>query len=247
MPVKPPNVTSAEAQGPERAALLDLLVIGSSGHASVLVDAIELAGRYKVVGYLDDTRVCDTVRGNYRVLGGLNDAPTICAERHISDVVIAIGDNWWRRRVQQKLSEKCPQLRFPKILHPSAILAKSAEIGEGTVILAASHVGPASRVGAFCILNTGSSIDHDCQMENFSSIGPGTFAGGLAKIGECSAIGVGACISDRISIGRHTVVGTGAVVVRDIPDLVVAYGNPARVKRSRSEGESYVDTKKNCS
>jgi acetyltransferase-like isoleucine patch superfamily enzyme len=77
-------------------------------------------------------------------------------------------------------------------------------------------------------------------MHKFSSIAPGVSTGGLVEIGECSAIGVGASISDRISIGRHTVVGTGAVVVRDIPDLVVAYGNPARVQRSRAEGEKYV-------
>jgi acetyltransferase-like isoleucine patch superfamily enzyme len=77
-------------------------------------------------------------------------------------------------------------------------------------------------------------------MDNFSSIAPGVFMGGLVQIGECSAIGVGASISDRISIGRHAVVGTGAVVVRDVPDFVVAYGNPARIQRSRQEGEKYV-------
>ena len=78
-------------------------------------------------------------------------------------------------------------------------------------------------------------------MHDFASIAPGVFMGGLVQIGECSAIGVGASISDRISIGGHAVVGTGAVVVRDIPDLVVAYGNPARVKRSRPEGEKYIE------
>ena len=103
-------------------------------------------------------------------------------------------------------------------------------------------MGPGSRVGEFCILNTGSSIDHDCILHDFSSIAPGVSTGGLVEIGECSAIGVGASISDRISIGRHAVVGTGAVVVRDIPDLVVAYGNPARVQRSRPEGEKYVES-----
>jgi len=65
--------------------------------------------------------------------------------------------------------------------------------------------------------------------------------GGLVQVGECSAVGVGASISDRISIGSHTVIGTSAVVVRDIPDLVVAYGNPTRVQRSRAEGEKYLE------
>ena len=224
-----------------------ILLIGSSWQASVLLDAIRLAGLYTVVGFLDDTLPVGASRNGYAVLGGMKDAPRICSEHAVSDVAMAIGDNWWRRKLYADLIETCPGLRFPVIRHPSAIVAASARIGKGTAILAGSHVGPNSVVGDFCILNTSSSIDHDCTLADFSSIGPGVKTGGLVRIGECSAIGVGASISDRITIGSHTVIGTGAVVVRDIPDLVVAYGNPARVKRSRPEGEAYVGFSKSSS
>jgi sugar O-acyltransferase (sialic acid O-acetyltransferase NeuD family) len=207
------------------------------------VDAIELARTHHVVGYLDDRVAVGTVRRGYPILGGLADVGNICADQFVSEVVIAVGDNWWRRKVCSDLAQTCPDLKFPVVKHPSAIVASSAQVGRGTAILAGSHVGPGSRVGEFCIVNTGSSIDHDCVMHDFSSLAPGVYGGGLVQIGECSAIGVGASISDRISIGRHTVVGTGAVVVRDIPDLVVAYGNPARVQRSRVEGEKYVESR----
>jgi len=216
-----------------------LLVIGSSGHASVLVDAVELSEKYRVAGYLDDTVARGTVKRGYPILGGFDDAASVCADQLIEDVVVAIGDNWWRRKVYSDLVQKCPNLRFPAVKHPSAIVAPSAEVGKGSVILAGSHVGPGSRVGDFCILNTAGSIDHDCMLHDFASIAPGASTGGLVEIGECSAIGVGASISDRITIGRHAVIGTGAVVVRNVPDLVVAYGNPARVKRTRTEGEKY--------
>jgi sugar O-acyltransferase (sialic acid O-acetyltransferase NeuD family) len=218
-----------------------LLVVGSSGHASVLVDAIELVGAYRVAGYLDDSLPRGAVRRDYLVLGGLDDAISICVDQHINDVVIAIWDNWWRRKVYSDLTHDCPNLGFPVIKHPSAIIAASAKISRGAAILAGSHIGPGSRIGAFCIINTGSSIDHDCTLQDFASVAPGVFMGGLVQIGECSAIGVGASVSDRIFIGCHAVVGTGAVVVRDVPDLVVAYGNPARVQRSRREGEKYIE------
>ena len=215
-------------------------MIGSSGHASVLVDAIELAGLYSIVGYLDDTVAVGTARGNYLVLGGLDRAASVCNELRAENVVIAIGDNWWRRKVYSDVMQKCPNVDFPAIKHPSAVIARTAEIGKGAAVLARAHIGPSSRVGKFCLINTGSSIDHDCTLHDFVSIAPGCFTGGLVDIGECSAVGVGACISDRIHIGCHSVIGTGAVVVRDIPDLVVAYGNPARVQRSRPEGEGYI-------
>jgi len=219
-----------------------LLIIGSSGHASVLVDAIELTNRYEIAGYVDDTLSIGTGRRGYKVLGAFQDVPRICQEQIIDNVVVAIGDNWWRRKVYSELVERCPNLNYAVVQHSSATVSLSAQIGKGSALLAGSHVGPGARVGNFCIVNTGSSIDHDCVMQDFSSVAPGVSTGGLVEVGECSAIGVGACISDRISIGRHTVVGTGAVVVRDLPDFVVAYGNPARVQRSRTEGEAYVGT-----
>jgi sugar O-acyltransferase (sialic acid O-acetyltransferase NeuD family) len=216
-----------------------LLVIGSSGHASVLVDAIEVAGQYEVIGYLDDTEARGTTRRGRPILGAFADVASICAQQLIEHVVIAVGDNWWRRKVYCDLIKNCPNLKFPAIKHPSAVVSPSAQIGKGSAVLAGAHVGPGSRVGEFCILNTGSSMDHDCALHNFASVAPGAFMGGLVEIGECSAIGVGASISDRISIGRYAVIGTGAVVVRNVPDLVVAYGNPARVKRTRTEDEKY--------
>jgi acetyltransferase-like isoleucine patch superfamily enzyme len=42
-------------------------------------------------------------------------------------------------------------------------------------------------------------------------------------------IGVNVCILPRVIIGEYAVIGAGSVVTKDIPDRVVAYGNPARV------------------
>ena len=38
-----------------------------------------------------------------------------------------------------------------------------------------------------------------------------------------------------VRIGRNTVIGAGSVVTRDIPDHVVAVGNPCRVLREVSD------------
>ena len=218
-----------------------ILLIGSSYHASVVLDAIRVAGTYEIAGCLDDTQTRGTMRKGYPILGGIGDAARVIAEYAIETMAIAVGDNWSRRKILLSLMNHNLNVTFPVIRHPSAIVASGAEIGQGTVIFAGSHVGPGSQIGEFCIINTASSVDHDCILSNFSSIAPGVCMGGLVKIGECSAVGVGASISDRIAIGNHTVVGTGSAVVRDIPDLVVAYGNPARVKRSRREEEKHIE------
>ena len=206
----------------------------------MVIDIVNLAGEYQIIGFLDDTEPVGIVKRGYKVLGPLSAIAEVSETQECKSVAVTIGDNWWRRKIFHNLLKARPELDFPAIKHPSAIVALTAAIGDGAVLMADAHVGHAAIVGRFCIVNTGSSVDHDCKMADFSSIAPGVFMGGLVEIGECSHIGVGASISDRKKIGAHTVVGTGSVVVRDIPDLSVAYGNPARVHRSRTEGEKYV-------
>ena len=48
-------------------------------------------------------------------------------------------------------------------------------------------------------------------------------------------LGAAALICPGVTIGENTVVGAGAVVTRDLPANVIAYGNPARVAREIDE------------
>jgi acetyltransferase-like isoleucine patch superfamily enzyme len=238
-----------------------ILVVGSSWNAGVVIDIIHVEGNFQIVGFLDDTEPAGTIKRGYKVLGAVADVVEISEREKCKSLVLTIGDNWWRRKIFNAINDKQPPYRaedfaggegmtpynraierfnFPVIKHPSAVTALGSSIGQGALLMAQSHVGRGSDVGMFCIVNTGSSLDHDCKTANFSSLAPGVSMGGLVEIGECSHIGVGASISDRKKIGAHTVVGSGSVVVRDIPALSVAYGNPARVKRPRAEGDKYL-------
>lgn len=42
-------------------------------------------------------------------------------------------------------------------------------------------------------------------------------------------------ILGNVTIGKDTVIGAGSVVTKDIPDGVVAFGNPCRVIREINE------------
>lgn len=71
-------------------------------------------------------------------------------------------------------------------------------------------------------------------------IEPSLRSGGLqynrdVYIGENVWIGAGAVIVPGVSIGKNSVIGAGSVVTRDIPENVVAVGNPCRVIREIGE------------
>ena len=55
------------------------------------------------------------------------------------------------------------------------------------------------------------------------------------EIGSNVWVGGGAIICPGVKIGSKTVIGAGSVVTKDIPDGVVAAGNPCRVMREITE------------
>ena len=57
-------------------------------------------------------------------------------------------------------------------------------------------------------------------------------------IGENTWIGAGVIIVPGVRIGSNAVIGAGSIVTKDIPNNVVAVGNPCRILRNVSEKDS---------
>ena len=63
-------------------------------------------------------------------------------------------------------------------------------------------------------------------------------------IGDNCWIGADVTILPGVTIGEHTVIGAKSVVTKDIPDHVIALGNPCRVIRSITEKDSIYQEEK---
>ena len=213
---------------------LSLIIIGAGGHA-ISVTNVALSCGYSVTAYVDDNKSGTTIL----------DVPVISTEFCYSlythhNYFVAIGKNDTRERVVNKLKMVMPNAQFPSLIHQSSVIGISSKVGEGTVVMPKANVGPNSSVGAFCIINTSSSIDHDCYVKGFASLAPGVITGGNVKIGLRSAISIGTTIKHGVSIGDDTVVGASSYVNKNIEDKVVAYGTPCKTVRSRKAGDGYL-------
>ena len=153
---------------------------------------------------------------------------------------IKIGDNEIRHRVANEYKNKLSDAKFPSLIHNSSVIGIATKISDGTVIMPQTNIGPNSSIGNFCIVNSGSSIDHDCKLGDFSSIAPGVFTGGNVTIGVRSAISIGTIVKQGISIGEDVVIGAKSYVDKDLDDCIIAYGIPCVKIRSRNRGESYL-------
>jgi len=216
----------------------DVLVIGSSGHAKVVIEIIEMQSKYQIAGIIDSSKEKGDFFCGYPILGKVKDLTTIGG--NIGQGIVAIGDNWTRFKEAERILEQLPTFEFVTAVHPSSEVSKKVKLGKGSVVMPGVIINSGSRVGEHTILNTRSSIDHDNRFGDFVSLAPGTTTGGNVQIGTFSAIGLGASIIHRITIGEHTVVGAGSTVTRDIPSFVVAYGTPAKETRQRKRGEPYL-------
>ena len=53
------------------------------------------------------------------------------------------------------------------------------------------------------------------------------------KKGKLSFIDIGSTIIQGIKIGKNVTIGAGSVVIKDIPDDVLAVGNPVKIEKNK--------------
>ena len=217
-----------------------IVIIGASGHAKVVIDLVEQFGELKIIGLVDSDKPEGLEWFGYKVLGSESDISSLMSRFGFEAGFVAIGDNWIRHLVVDKIRAAVPDFPFVSSIHPSASLGRGVRVGCGTVIMAGATINSDSVIGDFCIVNTNASLDHDNELEDYVSVAPGVVTGGNVRVGRFSALSLASAVIHGRSVGSHTVVGAGALVLQDIPGHSVAWGTPARVIRQRKEGERYL-------
>lgn len=218
----------------------NIVLIGSSGHAKVIIDIIEKKGVFNISGLIDSFRDNGEEILGYKIIGSEADLPELISKYELKGAILAIGDNNVRAKVASSITEISPELPFLSAIHPDAVIGKDVVIGDGAVIMAGAIMNPSAAVGNFCIVNTKASLGHDSVMEDFSSLGPGVTAAGNCRIGGFSAVSIGACVRHGVLIGEHTIIGGGSSVMESIEPFCVAYGVPAKKIRERKKDDKYL-------
>ena len=202
------------------------LIVGAGGHGKVIADMMLRQGM-KILGFLDDNPSIVGQRVlSFPILGKIERWMDFDAD----GLVVAVGDNVSRRTIVQKMeSEAAP--RWVTLLHPSATVAESVRVGIGTVIIAGAVINAETILGKHTIVNTGATVDHDCLIGDFAHVAPGSHLAGGVHVGAGALIGIGSCVTPGCRIGDESIIGAGAAVVRDVPPGVIARGVPARWRK----------------
>lgn len=204
----------------------DIIIVGASGLGREIADWIEdineVSPTWNILGFLDDN--LEALKGypsDYKVLGKISDwnpKPDqwfVCGlafpevKRHCVGLLQAKG------------------AKFATIIHPTALISKFAEIGEGTVITQRSGLNTNTKVGKFVTLLE-SRMGHDSSIGDFSTLSGDCNINGHVSIGQDVYVSCGVSIAPSKKIGDGAKIGIGSIVISNVKPGVTVFGNPAK-------------------
>lgn len=197
-------------------SLKSLIFVGAGGHAKVLLALVRALG-------LSVEAVCDPVlvKNGIKSWQGVPVLSDDCVVDEYSRIdhglVLAVGQSAGQKS-RSLLFELYTSkgFVFPCIIHPKAWVAPDVQLSPGVQIMAGAIVQPGCSIGCNSIINTMSSVDHDCIVGNHVHIAPGAVLCGSVRVGDHAFIGSGSVVVQGMQIGESALVGAGTTVYREL-------------------------------
>ena len=205
-------------------------IYGSGGQGKDVKEIADLQGIWSEIVFIDDTVPEDIFKGSRRMPFERFKSEYTPEQ---SKVVIAMGEPEYKILLFNKV--KSAGYSFGNVIHPTAYVSSDARLGEGIIVKIGSVISVDTIIGNNVTLGQYVVVAHDVIIGAHAQISAFTMLAGHSKVGESSFIGIGVPVRDEIEIGKNTIIGMGSVVVKNIPDNVVAVGNPARVLKKRNK------------
>jgi sugar O-acyltransferase (sialic acid O-acetyltransferase NeuD family) len=220
----------------------ELVIIGAGGFggiAACVADEINEvaikhvhAALWDVIGYADcDAAKRGTQRAGLTVHGTIEE---VARDFHGHNLwfFCAIGDNGARAKMARLAEEFGWQPAT--LVHPTAILARTVEIGAGSYIGPASVVSANAKVGAHVIIDMHVSIGHNAVIKDFCATFPGARITGCCRLEQFALVGSNATLLPGTVVGERAVVGANSLAHGSVESDTTILGVPARIIRRRT-------------
>lgn len=188
---------------------MKLAIFGYGGHAREVASYVE----EPVTFFVDDQYSTDSLK------------PLSSFDPTIYNILIAVGDSVDRNKVVLRLPK---ETKFVTYIHPTSLIGKDVEIGEG------SYIGPYSilttniKIGKHAVINRGNQIGHDCTIGDYFSMMPGAIVSGNVNVGDRVYMGTNSSIIQKKFICSDIIIGAGAVITKNINLSGTYIGIPAK-------------------
>jgi sugar O-acyltransferase (sialic acid O-acetyltransferase NeuD family) len=118
--------------------------------------------------------------------------------------------NFLRKDIANKIS-------FITIIHPTALIADTAVIGEGNIINPNCVIGPNAIIGNNNILTSYSFISHDCNVGNNNFFSTSGLSGNVS-VGDNNFFGIRVTVIPEVTIGSNNLIQAGMTIDKNVTD-----------------------------
>jgi sugar O-acyltransferase (sialic acid O-acetyltransferase NeuD family) len=211
-----------------------LLLVGGGGFARETLELVRAVNAqspsWRVLGLLDDDpRLHGSRVHGFEVIG-----PSAAVHDHPGTLVaacVASPDEPTRRlSLVDRLG--LPAERYATLVHPAAVIPRSASVGPGSILHAGTVLTADVRLGAHVAAMPAVVLTHDVDVGEGVTFGAAANVAGRVMIERGAYIGAGAMLRQGLVVGAGALVGMGAVVTRSIPSGETWAGVPARRRHS---------------
>lgn len=204
-----------------------LILVGGGDFSREIIcqveDLFDIGKSIKIDGFLDDNP--DALSGYDYSLSYLGSIQAF-SPRDDDLLVMGVGDPQTKKRLFLELKAK--GAKFSRLIHPTAVVARTAKIGEGVIVFPHVFISADAVVGDICAINGFSSVGHDVSLGSFSTLSAHVDLTGHVKVGECAFFGSGARVLPKVRVGSGARIGAGATIMRSVPEGAVMYAPPSK-------------------
>jgi UDP-perosamine 4-acetyltransferase len=209
----------------------DIIVIGSGGHAKVVIDILNEMKVCNIIGITSISLIKGSVFCGYSVLGNDNILMDYIGRKNL---LIAMGlggyeDNCLREKAYNQI--KSMGFNFINAIHPTAFISKTVKMGEGNVIFPGAVINTDVELGNNIIVATGSTIDHETRVSDHVLISAGVTVGAYSNLEQGVLLALGSKVISGTTIKSYSLVAAGAVVVKNIEQSQRVFGIPAKPRK----------------
>jgi sugar O-acyltransferase (sialic acid O-acetyltransferase NeuD family) len=212
-----------------RYAMKDIVIVGSGGLAKeikCLIDDInDRTPEWNLLGFIDNwgRQKGDEIIEGKAVIGTTDDLNAMNKEIY---AIIAIGIPGRIKDAAEKIVD--PNVKFPNLIHPTAIVRSDVKIGFGNIITFSNLISCNVEIGNFNFFNIKCAVGHDTKIGSYNVFNPNAEISGNVIIGDGNFWGLNSSVLQGKRIGNNNTIGACTFVISAIQDNGSYFGIPAK-------------------